>query len=148
MVYRQEDMKYYYDDALKAAWMILNHSIRLIDGISEMENFQISSKRELGTEIYTIKMPCEYGWTNARGAFVRHNKPYVHPDCYEMLKPQIGDLVELNAPDELIFIVHGLREDCSYIPLLDDRYGRGYKYELKSIIQRNGIAFFMPKVEE
>lgn len=63
---------------------------------------------------------------------------YVHPDSYELLKPRPSDMVVAKTimDGKEVEIVLNQYIDFYIIP------------NSKKIIQRNGRAFFMPKVED
>lgn len=119
-------MKYYYTDPIKAAWMIKNHQIKLVH-----EELNMDGIIHFGFN--------EGDGYNHYGA--KDGKFYIHPDCYEMLKPQVGDLIERPA---------NKTQEVSYSKLtqqnrIDALLNSDAQYQ---IIQRNGMAFFMPECEE
>lgn len=72
------------------------------------------------------------------------DKYYIHPDCHELLKPQVGDLV-FNS--EIYYIWEGMPLTKEFVPYHflgvegDDLSGS------HRIVERNGKAFFMPEIE-
>lgn len=80
-------------------------------------------------------------------------KIYIHPDCHEMLKPQVGDLMEYSkgkteyiaAEDKLHH--EALQDGFITLTRFNEWWGDYNPHDLAPIIQRNGIAFFMPEVE-
>lgn len=101
------EMKYYYDDALQATWMMLHFDMKYIavDGA------------EVGVVI---------------------DYDYLHPDSYEILKPQVGDIMATVRPDSTSteFLVSDMRAK-EYEHLMCKEYPA-------KIIQRQGKAFFTP----
>lgn len=87
-------------------------------------------------------------WNHNRNDFPRNRviKFYIHPDCYEMLKPQVGDFICLLVP-----MMEMENEPLEYC-VADGRaaYFLGKYYTPKSyrIAERNGKAFFMPEVQD
>lgn len=147
-------MKYYYTDPLKAAWMWQEYSFKFM-----RKNPFVASEAQkealmmIGRE-WTQYVDCE---NNFDGFFVAdshcgddieaaEDEYYIHPDCHEMLKPQIGDLMNINDDFRYLSTDHKgekcIYEAYDYTDLKDVTEINTYP-----IIQRNGKAFFMPEVE-
>jgi len=131
-------VRYYYNDALKAAWMAREFGVK----------FQWPS----GDKLY------DYGsdWRNFTANFL-----YIHPDSLHILEPQVGDLwrviaknsgradTDRNPPDVIYHITdtHFWRVGKELSPKLGGEGKLRARYKFCKIIQRNGAAFFMPEVE-
>ncbi len=127
--------KYFYSDALKAAWMIKEFG------------FKYFSQHPLGGG-YKTRMR-EY---NIAGqvleAFIDEDdgsidisfsiKFYLNLECHELLKPQENDILQ-NHIGQLFKV----SKSGVYI----DGAGEWSRDDTTNIIQRNGVAFFMPEVE-
>ncbi len=116
-------MKYYYTDALKATWMILRQ-----DMIMEEE----LNLKGFGKE----------GSYYEDSLFEQVKKHYIHPDCHEMLKPQVGDVIITDyMPNMFLKITRITNDDVI-------KCGNSiFNFEdINEIIQRNGKAFFMPEI--
>ncbi len=113
--------KYYYTDPLKAAWM------------SHKFNMQILS---------CIGAPLRVEGIVSLGF---NEKFYIHSDCYNMLTAQIGDIITDSNNKTFGEMV------CRDTIAVPERHNGKNFYVLNDaikIIQRNGIAFFEPEVEE
>lgn len=116
-------MRYYYNDRIKAAYMAREFGVKFINDLDDD------------------------GFVEDHG--FGKDKYYIHPDCYEIFKPQVGDLLRMdNTPrttyvtfiddwDGEMFLADG--EDY----LEDIREYHGYEW-ITAIIQRQGKAFFEP----
>lgn len=117
-------MKYYYTDATIAELMEDWH------GIWSSHDIKIySSPPDENTEGRSLlSVDSEIKW-------------YIDPSCYEMLKPQVDDLITINNALSANTITHQefLEELGRLHPQLEAP---------PQIIQRNGKAFFMPESEE
>ncbi len=120
--------KYYYTDPLKAAWQIKNHAFKL-ESIVSWE------------AIFEVACDCQGG-----GGFRNEwfdDKYYIHPNCHELLKPQVDDIIEF---DGFVYgLVNSVNADEIAIQCDDIFYVRDI--EECTIIQRNEKAFFMPEVK-
>ena len=143
-----KEKRYYYDDPLAAAWMA-KHFGMLFD-FTEMRNgyrddtedgdYGLKPKKAW-SRIKSWKTLCEIG---------KHAKFfYIHPDSLSILEPEMGDLIDGWASrigfveetgKDLCIDVNGGSWECPR-----ESQGRILQYE---IIQRNGIAFHWPKMEE
>jgi hypothetical protein len=141
--------KYYYNDALIAAWMAINFNVmftkEIIAGMAQSIHHHDSP---VDYDI-VIKIAKNRKWDKRQS---RYKIPYyIHPDCYEMLKPQVGDLIEYSAhKTEYIAGRDRIHHEASmdgFISLVDFNKYWGDK-ELAPIIQRNEKAFFMPEISE
>lgn len=149
--------RYYYDDALQAAWMSQEHGIKILS-----TKFGELSKEHSGVEI------CYW-----EGECVIEAPYYVDEDSERLLQPQVGDLVQLlggsstnqcyhigsfiEYPYKCADSLPPRKLDCFVPSMIEcgmdyldsnheltlDKQISGFK-----IIQRNGAAFFTPKVEE
>lgn len=107
-------MRYFYTDALKAAWMLREFKIGY-------EGFLDKNSR----------------WCQISD-FTKDGKWYIHPDCYEILKPQAGDVG-----------VSGSKALCTYSSATKKWVDMGcFTYRKVRIIERNGLAFFTPEQEQ
>ncbi len=110
----KQTKRYYYDDTIKAAWMRKEHHIEYIE--------------DDGEKVFLLNCP-----TN-----------YIHPDCYALLEPKVGDRGIFNFDEDVKFYrgIWYRINDNSEIPKTL------WAYEETEIIYRNGKAWFDPKVEE
>lgn len=126
-----EQAKYYYTDPLKVAWMNKHHDLKTID------SFEICDEYDAETGVYY----------NTQG--LSPDKIWVHPDSYEILEPQSGDLVMVNYPhpepnnygilektQKDIIVINALGRDNNLVGM-----------DIAEIIQREGIAFFAPEID-
>jgi len=122
-------MKYYYTDPLASAWMAKYFGINY-----SQDSFFVwhvtSGDMELGAD---------------------HKKLYIHPDSLHLLEPQVGDLV--TAKNDFVQYVafvekDGLHKCNTHFPDVILTENGDCPFKVTSIIQRNGIAFMMPEVEE
>lgn len=119
-------MRYYYTDPLRAAWMMRELGLKF-EGYAN--NYPVAFCHEMISE------------DKMNG---RREKYYIHPDCHEMLKPQVDDVVEF---DGFVYgLVNNIDADEIAIQCDDVFYVRDI--EECVIIQRNGKAFFTPEVED
>lgn len=138
--------KYYYTDPLKVAWMSkefkinfqIPHSYKEEDyGMLNVMALQVDASDD-GTAHY---IEAERDNSDSFVFEGQHEEDrysgnyYIHPDCHEMLVPQIGDLLKTAYAHHDEYFLYRTEED------LKKRYGKG------DIIQRNGKAFFMPEIE-
>jgi hypothetical protein len=118
--------KYYYTDPLKAAWMLQEYKVKFQEG------FYINGGLD----------DRDGSWLDANDF---NQRLYIHPDCYEMFKPQVGDLVEAIA-------LIGNKNKFGVVNEVNDTWIASDKfiYETKTvkIIQRNGKAFFIPEISK
>lgn len=129
-------MKYYYTDALAAAWMEDKFGMKFVDD------------RGLNVTIYD---PYTDGYfiSGGVGNYTESpDKAYVSPDSLHILEPQMNDLVKaiINRRNCL-----SEGDDVYEYGIYGDWFNVGEKFltmENVSIIQRNGVAFMMPEVEE
>lgn len=144
--------RYYYDDVLEATWMAREFGFKFYNCVDESD----------------INNPATFEKEFKRCCIdLVHNeiKYFVHPDSCYFLQPQAGDYVEV---DRFYWERQKTREDLEpfFIPCrvfgckttLSISYP-GHTYETWDVeknekplipfkmIQRNGKAFFMPKVE-
>ncbi len=134
-------VKYYYDDPLQAAYMLreFNFKIGCYD-IDDLNYFEEDSLNSLSDGIGNNQIESDID-----SAYI------IHPDCHEMLQPQVGDVImDLGSKKIKYFPIYKITYSDSYLCI--QKYFRGhtycYKPELIQIIQRNGKAWFNPKVEE
>ncbi len=134
--------KYYYNDPLKAAWMMQEFDFKFfaLHSDEQMSEYDLQENErkfdwleccsmDFGTEIISIEEA--FGFIKSASG-----KIYIHPDCHEMLKPQDGDIG--SDGDSPARFERGAWRSDEYIDMGVDTY---------AIIQRNGNAFFMPEVE-
>lgn len=119
-------MRYYYDDPLAAAWMVLNFKMRLQKGEAGYGKGTTTFKALLDAEL-------DRAW---------RYRYYIHPDSLYILEPQVGDLVGW-----LTLSKAGDKEEWleSFNPF--EKLIPHVKSPISRIIQRNGIPFMMPKEE-
>lgn len=123
-------MKYYYTDPLKAAWMATEFKIPIL-----VTNWRYSEDNGHSPYEFT---------TNIIEIIDSDIKCYeIHPDCYEILKLKIGDIILDNDNDpRRVAVVR----DIAMLRYEDEDYGC-YIKDIK-IIQRDGKAFFQPEEEK
>ncbi len=143
-------MRYYYEDALQAAWMHKEYGIKFYD-YDEQKCVGIS----LSYKESAIQSFVEYGAYSAH-----ENKFYVNPICFEMLKPQVGDLIiqrgRIRQFDKIGTVTLISKDDvCAcYADYMDDaRAHEGSAVMMifskkAEILQRNGKQFFTPERED
>lgn len=126
-------IKYFYTDLVKGLYMAKEFKFRYLpdkdyitiysadDGTYGVDNLSY----EIESDIYSTQ------------------KHYIHQNCYEMLKPQIDDLVEFDG------IIFGLVLDSDSIETCVQCDDVIYTTNTDgcTIVQRNGKAFFMPEIE-
>lgn len=118
--------RWYYDDALAAAWMAERHGMKFEFGDLRYPEHAIRHRAYRREPI----------------------KTYVHPDSVALLEPAMGDLVRdegwLINSDASSPMMPQLYQRISIAEYRDVVRARGH-YE---IIQRNGLAFHWPKRED
>lgn len=102
--------KYYYTDALKATYMAQEFKIKYSTKLEYEVVFEVSNGEQVNL------LP---------------EKIYIHPGCFNFLKPQVGDLV-ITLDEEPAFATLHLVQNGA----------------ITQIIQRQGKAWFNPEVEE
>jgi hypothetical protein len=136
-----EDKKYFYTDALQAAYMSHNFGVRLVNPIIPFINIERSLKA---------------GETNIARWIDCLERIDVHEDSLHIFEPVDGDLVRLN------------NETRAHRPILDDdknpiigsdgkpmltnlfpyeeymMFKEHFRADVRCIIQRNGLPFFWP----
>lgn len=123
-------MRYYYTDPLKAAWMMKGHNFQFDAIMGWKSIFEGACDCQLGGELLD-------GWFE--------EKYYIHPDSHEMLKPQIGDIIEFySSGKQVSIIVDNDNESVVYEQCLELRHLNDLNYE---IIRRNNKAWFLPEIE-
>lgn len=135
-------MRYFYTDPLKAAWMAKHFNIAF------MEDTTLDSTPDDARNVcLDTAYEADCGWGR-----VENGKYYIEPDCYGMLKPQVGDIVTwtLNHGDddeELVIkkVLQDGQVDIKWITHFfnDNQFCR---YNRK-ITQRYGKVFFTPETE-
>lgn len=121
-------MRYYYTDGIKAAYMAREFNFQM----------QVKVLKDFDSVEYVDKIlnldcaPMDVWWL--QNFPPKLCKYFIHPDCHDMLKPQVGDLVKIDGEEEYQLINYDAE-------LFDIRHG------CEEIIQRNGIAFFTPEEE-
>lgn len=121
--------RYFYTDPRKASLMLSEHNIHMYMGAFESNDYD-AYNRPMATMLIE---DCLYRTKYLEKFKNWDKKIYMHPSCYEMLKPQVGDLVRLVG--------------CGHF-VNDNRFGDKSHIFIEEIIQRNGKAFFTPEVEE
>ncbi len=144
-------MKYYYTDPLKAAWMAKHFNFKFFEIYSPHPDISEDQKihQDFNNEFFPLIIAS-----------------YIHPDCHEMLKPQIGDLIKpIGGYNTETFLYVDKFVDCEFecnslggkVPsssysgtdYLDSNHELPENERVSGfeIIQRNGKAFFMPEME-
>lgn len=124
------EMKYYYDNPLKAAWMNEVFDIQFITPFKHEYDY--------GENATWVKSPTE-------------NMIFVHPDDCDEFKPrpddliQIGDLIYWVMEDEKLFYANETRLEHNFKLLKDALID--FDEKLLHIIQRDGQVFFNPYEE-
>lgn len=74
---------------------------------------------------------------------------YIHPDCHEILKPQIGDIIQWTIYKNTGRIAEQTFTREATKDIIKSIWHKENESMVsdKQIIQRNGKAFFMPEVE-
>lgn len=127
-------MRYYYKDALAAAWMAKHFGMKF-----GLENCGKIEWNCIGT-LDSPWTPLE-DWKDIIDPISAHEKLYIHPDSLHLLEPQDGDYAE-NRAGNLCSLGGGAE-----IEVGEEREVRRRKNGYK-IIQRNGVPFHWPEVEE
>lgn len=130
-------MKYYYTDPIKAAWMTQNFNIGYININTWDDSYSIGAY-DFISNVIIPESSMGFACAPFEGTLT-DKKFYIHPDCYEMLKPQVGDLL---ACDTKVWWAQFKEQ------LIDDERLKRPEYANYRVIQRNGKAFFMPECEE
>ncbi len=125
-------MRYYYTDPLAAAYMTREFGVKF-------ENMEGSIKidaefYDTGEISYTEYGLDPYGYL------------YIDSDCYELVKPQVGDLIK-SRDAKFAWKVEDITDNDIYgmVGLVTFHGKKNQEFE---IIQRNDKAFFMPEAEE
>lgn len=121
-------MKYYYDDPLEAAWMVREF------------NFSYGRKIEGKINYYFLDE------NDCLEFYCTDTKFYLAPDFYPLLLPQVGDLVKSKSgktADTIVGNIDGIPKMTSI-----DTIEEMLINEDEIIVQRQGKAWFTPKVEE
>jgi hypothetical protein len=141
----EERLRYFYTDALAAAWMSKHFGMRLQFTIPLMS---VEKSMKIGD--YAIARWHESG-----------EKIYIHPDSLSILEPQVGDIVEYkwNIKPTLDAIIdkeqpHNIVEE-EWAYEVSDVFSESQLQDLKDpsrrkdvkIIQGGGIPFMWPEVE-
>lgn len=126
--------RYYYTDALKAALMSEEFRFKFTgekgQDLIHLHNAEFALNDEKLDE--NGDMSC----TSYLG-----DKYYIHPDCHEMLMPQVGDLTK---------VYDKLYKSGYHTVILTEKTRQALEQYTASdweIIQRNGKAWFTPEVE-
>lgn len=124
--------KYYYTDALKAAWMAREFAFKIHQ--PETEEYQ-ESKLALSELLNEA--------SNQESGFMAVYEPpyYIHPDCHKILEPQEGDKgSDSSKPEYLYIFLEGSWHSLNGIKLKESGN--------INIIRRDEKAFFAPEIEE
>lgn len=116
-------MKYFYDDALEAAYMCKHHGMKFHTADDD-KWFGKGGDTPEGILV----------WLNVTGG----RRLYLNEECHELLKRRVGDLVtNIGLTAKTVINIDGTR-----------LYHGDETYTLEGceIIQRNGKAFFMPEI--
>ncbi len=138
-------MKYFYTDPLKAAWQVQNHEFKTYIELpfgskGSWEKRQHHHANEVLEECLVSHVFSDSFWSNID--LNSSDKIYIHPDCHELLKPQVGDLVQ-EVGSTLTGYLDGFKSGGRFII-----EGHTNKTVINiKIIQRKGLPFFMPEVE-
>lgn len=112
--------KYFYTDPFAAAWMNKKFGMVFQSFTSGGEKYTVFEIDEVGK----IDTPCKY---------------YIHPDSVKLLEPQVKDLVIVQLEGYYPTPTHfHSQEYWQYHP----------DTKLISIVQRNGIPFMWPEMEQ
>lgn len=127
--------KYYYTDPLKAAWMSQAFDAKYL--VARI------AVRGGDDAIVAVHLPLSISELLSNIDNKKDDNYLLHPDCHEMLKPQVGDLLKIGHETWAVcHILNGKRYIYSdYGDIEDEAQINAYP-----IIQRNGNAFFMPEV--
>lgn len=111
-------MRYFYTDPIAAAWMERHHGMSFY-----MNGYKIAQPTAFCHDVI------EEDKCNGRP-----EKYYIYPDSLHLLEPKVGDMIHAKP--------------SPYLSFLWSRSCRSSVYENITIIQRNGLAFMWPEVEE
>lgn len=131
-------MKYYYADPLKAAWMAQEFNINFQQTYDGHKTFCDVDEADICYQIPEVSP----------------QKNYIHPDCYEMLKPQVKDIcidiINNYCGQISYFTGDNSNTHCAALIVPIRTNGKDFYFSnpknLK-IIQRNDNAFFIPEIE-
>lgn len=85
-------MKYYYTDPIKAAWMTQNFNIGYININTWDDSYSIGAY-DFISNVIIPESSMGFACAPFEGTLT-DKKFYIHPDCYEMFKPQVGDFIK------------------------------------------------------
>lgn len=124
-------IRYFYTDALAAAWMAKHFGMKIAPDPREFPNAVNASFDANGV----LQQAClaEMGTPKWR-------KWYIHPDSLHLLEPQVEDLVTINGGESANIATHP--EFCEALKANADRFVAPVK-----ILQRNNTAFMWPERE-
>lgn len=124
----RNNMKYYYDDPLAAAYMAKHFGMKfelIMYGVDTKETIH----HAIGDEMFF--------WKNINLDTEKFGLRYcIHPDSLHLLGPQTGDLLEFRD-DGHDLTCYRIREEGDW------KISDGWF--IKSITQRNGIPFMWPE---
>lgn len=135
-------MRYFYTDPLAAAWMAKHFGMKFYIKIYGALQKDFNDKYSEISDWENIMEEPLNGW----GDYTY----IVHPDSLHLLEPQVGDLVKhgddfpviVQSNEDYNEVYSRNMESTVHYCALEDF--EGDKYE---IIQRNGISFMWPEVE-
>ena len=116
--------RYYYTDPLAASWMAKHFGMIL----TTKDGLQV------------INVVCGMAsWIDGEGAIYHQPPCYIHPDSLAILEPMENDIGKDGEGNLMVFL------DGRWRDWGDDEWVLNKPH---TIIQRNGIAFHWPEVEE
>ncbi len=126
----------FYTDCLKAAYMLKHFEVKAATGGGDTCVIRADFSLNLYGEDF----------------FSAGGKLYVHPDCYHIFKPQVGDLIEyVEHKTQYIAGKDRLHHEASmdgFATLNDFNKWWGDDEALPAILKRGDKIFFMPEVQE
>jgi len=152
--------EYYYKDTLAAAYMAREFGVNLqIPHSYEDEDYGMLNVTALqvdtsddGTVHYieasNIHSDFAFGGNDPDDRY--SGNIYIHPDSYDIFKPQVGDWVKVDGYMLYVKACESVTK-CSYVNLSRSFRGKESAYNthaIDRIVERNGEAFFMPMEEK
>lgn len=135
-------MKYYYTDHLAAQWMDSKFGMKFQEFISVMRDGKFSDEMRDIFSAHCVDFIPSMG------------RYYIHPDSLHLLEPKVGDFVHFdslrNPPDKIYAMTETnyWRAGKDKSPKLGGKGVTRKRFQVTSILQRNGIPFMWPDVEE
>lgn len=120
-------MKYFYTDPLSAAWMAKHFGMTFE---TEPELVKVSFEG-MSYKTMDFLIVSGYALDSSREVY------YIHPDSLPILEPKIKDLVEVN-----------IHPEPTHLMVTSNFFEWGMYSAVSKVIQRSGVAFMWPEIEE